>query len=167
MSLYKRFSGPKTTIIRLLALKIKGAIYIPDQNHVKTSNKRYDLYFGAKILKSYDYSTRYDYSASAGTSKITVIWKSRILCIILERLSAVEEFWVLCNKLRRFLTSSKIIWNSRILCTSRSRIIVPCRMIVPFGVLGSEIQIISFCCRSSWVLAPKDKSYPSHERPAK
>ena len=67
MSLYKRFSGPKTTIIRLLALKIKGAIYIPDQNHVKTSNKRYDLYFGAKILKGHDYSTRYDSSAVAGT----------------------------------------------------------------------------------------------------
>ena len=109
------------------------------QNSERPTTKRYDLYFGAKILKSYDYSTRYDYSASAGTSKITVIWKSRILCIILERLSAVEEFWVLCNKLRRFLTSSKIIWNSRILCTSRSRIIVPCRMIVPFGDFGSEI----------------------------
>ena len=30
------------------------------------SMKGYDLYIGAKSPKGYDYSTRYDYSASAG-----------------------------------------------------------------------------------------------------
>ena len=36
------------------------------QNSERRTTKRYDLYFGAKIPESYDYSTRYDYSASAG-----------------------------------------------------------------------------------------------------
>ena len=37
---------------------------------MKPTTKGYDLYFGAKNPKRYDYSTRYDYSASAGNLMI-------------------------------------------------------------------------------------------------
>ena len=36
------------------------------QNRGRPTTKGYDLYFGAKNPKGYDYSTRCDYSASAG-----------------------------------------------------------------------------------------------------
>ena len=49
------------------------------QNSERSTTKRYDLYFGAKIPKSYDYSTRYDYLASAGIVRGTMEPPSSIL----------------------------------------------------------------------------------------
>ena len=49
---------------------IKMVLFIfRGQNSERPPTKRYDLYFGAKFPKSYDYSTRYDYSASGGTPR--------------------------------------------------------------------------------------------------
>ena len=49
------------------AVVLKRVRFFSEQKQRKTYNKTYDFYFRANIPKSYDYSTRYEYSASAGT----------------------------------------------------------------------------------------------------
>ena len=61
-------AGPAKKKVRLIfgGVLERGRFTFRSQNSERPTTKRYDLYFGAKIPKGYDYSTRYDYLASAG-----------------------------------------------------------------------------------------------------